>query len=146
MTLSYLIGRRNAQNTPWTDERAALLVRLWAEGYSASEIADQIHDVQISRCSVIGKAHRLNLPARKARSHSVPKPPMPPPQPHPQPQPRPQPSPPGMRGLTLLELEPSSCRFPVEDAGLHAFFFCGADTFHGQVYCAFHDRLARARK
>lgn len=144
MTLSYLIGRRNVHNSPWTDERVALLVRLWAAGYSASQIAGQIRDHHISRCGVIGKAHRLNLPARKARQaarrNSVPKPPAPRSQPVPPP---PPPGAPAMRWLRLIDLKPSSCRFPVGDVG---FFFCAADAESGHVYCTFHQRMARVRK
>lgn len=63
MTLSYLVGRRNGHTTPWTDALIARLKELWAAGYSATEIAKELG--HISRCGVITKAHRLNLPARK---------------------------------------------------------------------------------
>ena len=148
-TLSYLIGRRNAQNTPWTDERDEILMRLWAEGFSASQIADQIRDVVVSRMAVIGRVHRLKLPARKARQPAqhkprkqrmfVPKPPLPQP-------PKPSSPPPGqpkMRRLSLLALKPSSCRWPIGDA---PFLFCGADAASDAVYCPFHQRMARVRK
>jgi GcrA cell cycle regulator len=56
----------------WTDERVAMLTKLWAEGLSASQIAKQLGGV--TRNAVIGKVHRLGLsgrakpssPARKA--------------------------------------------------------------------------------
>jgi len=46
----------------WTDERVEQLKRLWAEGYSASQIAAQMGGV--TRNAVIGKAHRLKLAGR----------------------------------------------------------------------------------
>jgi GcrA cell cycle regulator len=46
----------------WTDERIAELRELWAQGYSASQIAKQIGGV--TRNAVIGKAHRLGLQGR----------------------------------------------------------------------------------
>ena len=46
----------------WTDERTAILRRMWEEGYTAQEIAD--HFGGITRCSVLGKIHRLKLPRR----------------------------------------------------------------------------------
>ena len=151
MTLSYL-GKRNAFNTPWTAERDALLARLWAEGYSASQIAAQISDVSVSRMAVIGRVHRLKMPPRQPRKRairpdghrprqSVPKPPAPPPRPQPPP---PPPGAPKMRRLKLIELKPSSCRWPIGDAP--QWLFCGANATEGAVYCPFHQRIARVRE
>jgi len=50
----------------WTEERVALLTRLWNEGHTASQIADQFGD--ITRNAVIGKVHRLGLSGRAAES------------------------------------------------------------------------------
>jgi len=145
MTLSVLRGRR--ATSPWTDERDILIARLWLEGYSASQIADRIADVAVSRCAVIGRAHRLKLPARKSRSParalrqprrlrfgSVPKPPAPPPRPRPPPPP--PLGPPAMRMLSLFELTPSQCHFPI---GEPTAFFCAADA--DGIYCPFHQRM-----
>ena len=41
----------------WTEERVELLQRLWGQGYSASQIANQLQGV--TRNAVIGKIHRL---------------------------------------------------------------------------------------
>ena len=152
MALSYLVDRRNAHNTPWTLERDALLARLWSEGFSASQIASRITDVMVSRMAVIGRVHRLKLPARKAREPakrkpykgrmSVPKPPAPPPRPQPPP---PPPGAPAMRQLSLIHLKPYHCRWPITDVG-PPFLFCGADAAKGEVYCPFHQRMARVRK
>jgi GcrA cell cycle regulator len=46
----------------WTDERIEQLKRLWGQGMTASQIADELGGV--SRNAVIGKAHRLGLEAR----------------------------------------------------------------------------------
>jgi GcrA cell cycle regulator len=46
----------------WTEERIDRLKAMWAEGSTASQIADELGGV--SRNAVIGKAHRLGLEAR----------------------------------------------------------------------------------
>jgi len=46
----------------WTDERIEQLKRLWGQGMTASQIAEELGGV--SRNAVIGKAHRLGLEAR----------------------------------------------------------------------------------
>src|SRR6202162_5387267 len=43
----------------WTDERVAVLTKLWAAGLSASQIAAELGG--ITRNAVIGKVHRLGL-------------------------------------------------------------------------------------
>ncbi|WP_221796071.1 GcrA family cell cycle regulator [Aquisediminimonas sediminicola] len=46
----------------WTEERIALLKKMWEEGRTASQIAEELGGV--SRNAVIGKAHRLDLQSR----------------------------------------------------------------------------------
>ena len=46
----------------WTDERIERLKKMWAQGATASQIADELGGV--SRNAVIGKAHRLGLEQR----------------------------------------------------------------------------------
>jgi GcrA cell cycle regulator len=46
----------------WTDERIDRLKKMWSEGATASQIADELGGV--SRNAVIGKAHRLGLDSR----------------------------------------------------------------------------------
>ena len=46
----------------WTDERIEQLRKLWENGMTASQIADELGGV--SRNAVIGKAHRLGLQSR----------------------------------------------------------------------------------
>lgn len=50
----------------WTEERVALLKKLWTEGYTASQIAGKFGD--ITRNAVIGKVHRLGLSGRAVTS------------------------------------------------------------------------------
>lgn len=65
----------------WTPERVEQLARLWAEGYSGSQIAEQLGGV--SRNAVIGKVTRLNLPKRSqdanraTMAYKAPRPPRP---------------------------------------------------------------------
>lgn len=49
----------------WTDDRIATLKRMWDEGYTATEIAEELGGV--SRNAVIGKAHRSGLRSRPSR-------------------------------------------------------------------------------
>jgi GcrA cell cycle regulator len=158
MRLTYLENRRNVFNTLWTAELIERLTALWADGYSASQIADKLSG-RITRCAVIGKVHRLNLPARKPRqpaqrkpytrrASGIPKPPAPPPRPQPPPPPQPTPSPlavPHMRELDLFQLKPRYCRWPLGGFLEVARLFCAADT-EGEVYCPVHQRIARVKE
>lgn len=42
----------------WTDEREAILTKLWGEGYSSSQIAGKLG---ITRSAVIGKVYRMKI-------------------------------------------------------------------------------------
>ena len=48
----------------WTEERIERLKKMWHDGATASQIADELGGV--SRNAVIGKAHRLGLEQRPA--------------------------------------------------------------------------------
>ena len=54
----------------WTEERVEILKKLWAEGLSASQIANRLGGV--TRNAVIGKVHRLGLSGRATTSRSKP--------------------------------------------------------------------------
>ena len=64
------VSGRSAAETPlrkidrmsWTDERIEKLTKMWENGATASQIADELGGV--SRNAVIGKAHRLGLKSR----------------------------------------------------------------------------------
>lgn len=64
----------------WTDERVETLKKLWMEGLSASQIANELGD-GVTRNAVIGKVHRLKLSARAKpatvtpRARTTPRPP-----------------------------------------------------------------------
>ena len=139
----------------WTEERVALLKKLWLEGLSASQIAKQLGGV--TRNAVIGKVHRLGLSGRATPS-SPPRPAFKAPRP-----PRPasatslaprrpfshapvsQPQPvyyveePG--SATVLTLGAHMCKWPIGDPASDGFTFCGRRIGEGS-YCAEHARLA----
>jgi GcrA cell cycle regulator len=50
-----------------------------------------------------------------------------------------------MRRLTLLELGPRTCRWPIGDVGEPGFFFCGNPTDPERVYCPVHHAVAHYR-
>lgn len=65
-----MLGRTaDARLGDWTHERTALLRTLWSGGISAANIAREMGG--ITRCAVLGKAHRLGLPGRKGQAMPV---------------------------------------------------------------------------
>jgi GcrA cell cycle regulator len=139
----------------WTDERVALLRKLWTEGLSASQIAKQLGGV--TRNAVIGKVHRLGLAGRATPSRPAKRPvrnarprvigPM-------APRLRPASSLPLVvipdlepikfedgKTATVLSLNESMCKFPIGDPTDVNFAFCGRGSVTGP-YCADHARLA----
>ena len=58
----------------WTDDRIRELRQLWSEGHSTAEIGRRMN---ITKNAVVGKAHRLELPARPSpiRTGSATRPP-----------------------------------------------------------------------
>jgi GcrA cell cycle regulator len=140
----------------WSDERVALLRKLWAEGLSASQIAKQLG--QVTRNAVIGKVHRLGLAGRATPSRPAKRPVR---------AARPRlvgPSAPRLRpaftavpALDTPQLEPlrfddgrtanvlslseRMCKFPIGDPNDTSFAFCGRDATCGP-YCQDHARLA----
>jgi GcrA cell cycle regulator len=149
----------------WTDERVALLTKLWTDGLSASQIAAELGG--ITRNAVIGKVHRLGLSGRaKAPSSAIPRQrkPRAPSQmfraarpmmrgntalampaydydPEPEPEPIENIIPIGQR-CTLVELTEDKCRWPIGDPGQPDFFFCGGKATTGMPYCGYHSRIA----
>ncbi len=127
----------------WTDERVALLKRLWCEGKTAAEIAKELGNV--SRNAVIGKAHRLKLSNRVSPIQQNKKPVAP--------VTRPQAAPTEVRiqkiaaqdnrkGVPLMDLKASECRWPLGDPRDQAFGFCGCRSIPGLPYCGEHAKLA----
>ncbi len=148
----------------WSDERVEQLKKLWEAGLSASQIAAELGNV--TRNAVIGKVHRLGLSGRaKTPSSAAPRPRKVRPA-----QPMMRVARPVSRGntalaqafevelepdpiahdnvvpmsqrLTLLELNESTCHWPVGDPSNPEFFFCGGKSLPGLPYCAHHSRIA----
>lgn len=152
----------------WTDERVELLKKLWADGLSASQIANRMGGV--TRNAVIGKVHRLGLSGRATPSRTTrPRPRKTQPPSHPSttmfraagntalkadeapapetlPEPAPSPVreveiPPGER-RTILTLTEQTCKWPIGDPGTEGFHFCGRGPAPGMPYCQHHAAIA----
>jgi GcrA cell cycle regulator len=152
----------------WTEERVALLRRLWEDGQSASKIAAQLGGV--TRNAVIGKVHRLGLAGRvKAGEETVvtalkaPEPekvvavaaqePAPVVSHRPAPEFPPVVAParpavvdhaaiPVSQRVTIMDLRESMCRWPLGDPTTPDFRFCGARSITGLPYCTHHAEIA----
>jgi len=147
----------------WTAEAIERLKALWAEGHSTAEIGRRMG---ISKNAVVGKAHRLNLPARPSpiRRDAEPRPAPAPRAPRPIPAARvapppmlrpasmaPQPAPvvavappPVVRPFPAARprLGSRSCCWPIGEPGTAGFRFCGAEPMAGKPYCTEHAALA----
>ncbi len=137
----------------WTEEAISRLRNLWAQGLSTAEIGRRLN---VSKNAVVGKAHRLNLPARPSpirRSPGV--------------APRP-PVPRRVQGPTLPPLSASlsapvpmlravtpppkpklprtaPCCWPIGEPGTASFHFCNAAAMTGKPYCEEHAAIAYVR-
>ena len=140
----------------WSEERVALLRKLWAEGLSASQIAKQLGGV--TRNAVIGKVHRLGLAGRATPSRPAKRPvrtarprivgPSAPRLRIPSSEPRvviPDLEPVKLedgKAATVLTLNESMCKYPIGDPTDADFAFCGRSSFDNHPYCQDHARLA----
>ena len=125
----------------WTDDRVAILKKLWGEGKTAAEIANELGGV--TRNAVIGKAHRLKLSNRvspiqqnKKPAPAAPKPVV-----------AKKVTPPVAKDenretVSLLELGPRMCRWPIGDPREKNFGFCGDHAISGLPYCTEHSKVA----
>ena len=134
----------------WTDERVELLKQLWAEGLSASQIANTMGDV--TRNAVIGKVHRLGLAGRaqpprvstatiggrtlekqsKTKGFGNIKDEVAQDEPERSTEER----------VTLLNLTRHTCRWPIGEPKTEDFYYCGARTKPDSPYCEEHAKLA----
>jgi GcrA cell cycle regulator len=144
----------------WTDERVALLSKLWAEGLSASQIAAELGGV--TRNAVIGKVHRLGLSGRSKPASNSPKrakrtrntynskprtagTKTTPARVGGQASPKMVPQDleePVSKKLSLVELVENTCKWPDGDPATDDFHFCGNKTHEDNPYCEYHCRLA----
>jgi GcrA cell cycle regulator len=144
----------------WTAEAIERLRALWAEGHSTAEIGRRMG---ISKNAVVGKAHRLNLPARPspirreapgaAPRPAVARPVRPagvaPRTTLPQPVAAPvaaapvaaAPQPVVVRPFPRLSAAKSCC-WPIGEPGQPGFRFCTSEAMGGKPYCAEHAAVA----
>ncbi len=135
----------------WSEDRVTTLSKLWVDGLSASQIAQQLGGV--TRNAVIGKIHRLGLSGRGAPSAPTRAPRVAAPRarrlaraPVAPRQPRPAPSlalpaaleAPGLID-NLVRLGAHTCKWPIGDPKSPDFTFCGRRS-EGR-YCAPHEQL-----
>ena len=142
----------------WTDERIELLRANWEAGMTASQIAEALGE-GVTRNAVIGKAHRLGLPARPspvkitevieavldiaaaavegaiegvtaAPPRAVPR------------RPRPPAKPAKPAKTSLLDLSEKICKWPIGHPGETDFHFCGKAAQTGFPYCTEHCAIA----
>lgn len=136
----------DASGPGWTDERVALLTKLWGEGLSAKDIAEQLGGV--TKNAVLGRIHRMGLSGRKKEPKPVPKPAPAPKREKPAPRQRADvPLPPDTRPLRvvdlpctvpLLDLTSRMCRYPAGDGA--DIRFCGLPKARGS-FCSAHAHL-----
>jgi GcrA cell cycle regulator len=155
--------------SPWTDEAITKLKLLWNDGCSTAEIGRRLN---VSKNAVVGKAHRLDLPARNSpikrrdvrpaqqlgpaespRAAAT----LPPVQPierrlariaapgyHPAAMPACTITKPAA-AVAPLPWEPRAphrCCWPFGNPGAPGFRFCNAPALRAKPYCTEHDRRA----
>jgi len=153
----------------WNEEAIGRLRALWAEGHSTAEIGRRLG---VSKNAVVGKAHRLDLPARpspirrdgsgaprQATPRRVAGPTLPPltstalPVMEPSPPKAPAivaqrpPAPPAVpvQRVQAIPRAPTrgiACCWPIGDPGTPGFHFCDAQAISGKPYCVEHAQLA----
>lgn len=152
----------------WTEDRVELLKKLWAEGLSASQVANRLGGC--TRNSVIGKVSRLGLPGRATTSRAkspkrrnprmgqvtqTQQPSSPygvaaPLEPICEAQVDLAPAPiedivmPRLGRLAIITLTERTCRWPIGDPGDADFHFCARESPLGVPYCAQHTCIATA--
>jgi GcrA cell cycle regulator len=150
----------------WSEEIIDRLKALWAEGLSTAEIGRRMG---ISKNAVVGKAHRLNLPARPspirrggegARARVTVRrvtgptlPPLPAVRLAPVPSapqvvaPKVVAPPPVLRGInpTARVGRFNPCCWPLGEPGTDSFRFCDEPSVAGKPYCPEHAQIAYVR-
>lgn len=149
----------------WNEETILRLRGLWQEGHSTAEIGRRLG---VSKNAVVGKAHRLGLPARpspiRREGSSRPRisqprrvtgptlPPLPastaslpdlPPAAPSAGRPCSAPAPRAVPVTRVGRLQ--ACCWPLGEPGTRSFRFCDAESLAGKPYCAEHAQLAYVR-
>ncbi len=133
----------------WTDDRVALLKKLWGEGKTAAEIAKELGGV--TRNAVIGKAHRLKLsnrvsPIQQNKKAAAPKQKAAPAQNNERKTVKPRipvyTEDENRARVPLSELKAGECRWPIGDPREKNFGFCGCKALPGLPYCMEHSQVA----
>ena len=113
----------------WTDDKIKNLKKLWLKGATTAEIAKKLG---LSKNSIIGKVHRLNLenrpsPIKKAapvkKTKKIERKP---------------------ERIGIMDLKLNTCRWPIGDPMDADFHFCGKNTVMGKPYCEEHCAMAYA--
>lgn len=136
----------------WNDEAVENLKQLWADGFSAGEIARAMGPY-LSRSAVIGKAHRLGLARRSSWGHRLPAPKkirieikdrvveLSPRKKKMAVDVAPHPEPLRLESGALIDMESlgkGHCRWPHGDPVEPGFHFCGLQQLPENPYCEFH--------
>ena len=134
----------------WTEDRVETLKKLWGEGRTAAEIAKELGGV--TRNAVIGKAHRLKLSGRASPIQQSPKKVPSNTNAKPAPEKKVQhvaavkpvvsEADKNRERMSLIELKPSQCRWPIGDPRDKDFGFCGSTADVGVPYCTEHAQAA----
>lgn len=147
--------------SPWTGERTEILKTMWEQGYSGTQIATALN-CGLTRSAIMGKVHRLCLPARKDTRPCITKEKLTAPRPVKKLTPeerkfrQPKIKPPELKAsektdlnpdksdfmLGLFDLALTSCRYPLpncESCGIH--LFCGAKVTGKRSYCQRHSEI-----
>lgn len=155
----------------WSPDLETKVRLLFADGMTMTEIAARVGQ-GLTKGSVVGKLHRLGLlrtldkassdraQVRRAKREQAPaRPPRPKRTRNPErkavvrrevPEPLVLPVPvapfvetvEGHRGIGLMELTSSTCRWPFKGDGNEPAIYCGAEVFRETPYCACHARVA----
>ena len=106
----------------WTEDKIKKLKKMWQVGKPTAEIAKTLG---MSKNSIIGKVHRLNLKVRPSpikadttKTKTTPKK--------------------VIEKIGLMDLKLTTCRWPIGDPKDEDFCFCGKQTMTGKPYCQKH--------
>ncbi len=126
----------------WSDDRVAVLRKLWGEGKTAAEIAKELGE-GVTRNAVIGKAHRLKLSSRMSPIQQNTKKVKVAPEASAAPR-RVAKKVPIYLGkqVKMEDLRDKMCRWPNGDPQTDNFSFCGCQTMEGLPYCENHAAIA----